>query len=431
MFPVELVVADVIFKSIAAGTQHALLVSTDNVPYAFGNNNAGQLADNTTTSRVTPIPCSTVGEKVNHAFAAILYSVFVYDNRIVLWNFGTNVPEVPATSTLVPMVMSGIVDRVKKVYAATSFTMLLTESNQVYGTGSNDFQQLGDGTRESAFLPTRLNMNSALYGKKVESLFPFDDTAIAIANDGYAYLWGSTAGCLTPIISGTPTKLATNSTVVSMIYQEIDDAASIILLSDGTMLRCVNGAILPYKPNGILADKKFVTVSSFEGYGFYGITTDGLLVVFGASHYTKPLLETVISEDRSLVTGIVRKTELFDVQDIVLVTLWAFSGLVGTELVVVCKNGKVYRGQQRWILYLENVDPATATKSILVSNNKNVYAYYDRVQNITLKDEKLKKIISIARTNYGFTGVFAKCSEFFAGEQCELPICFGKKFDCV
>lgn len=117
---------------------------------AWGDNAYGQLGDNSTTSRTTPIA---------------VYQSGVLNGKAIV-----------------------------QVVRGSDHTLALSSDGKVYSWGYNGYGQLGDGTTTRRTSPVAVNTangSSALFGKSVVALSASDYHSLALCSDGSVVAWGN------------------------------------------------------------------------------------------------------------------------------------------------------------------------------------------------------------------------------------------------
>lgn len=148
-------------KSVSAGKNHSLYISSDNKLYGMGSSYYGQLG---------------LGDNLSHA------------------------KPVEITSG------------VTAVEAGANYTLFLDANNTLYGMGANSYGQLGDGSRTDRDTPVKIATN-------VASFSAGDTFSMFITNDGMLYGMGSNEygqlglGSVSRVVK--PTLVASNVTTVS------------------------------------------------------------------------------------------------------------------------------------------------------------------------------------------------------------------------
>ena len=138
--------------AIAAGYRHSLALCSDGTLAAWGDNDFGQLGDNTTTNRLVPVAVNT------NAGVSALYG-----------------------------------KTVMAIAAAGLHSLALCSDGTVAAWGYNSYGQLGDNTMTPRNAPVAVNTNSgvsALYGKTVVAIAAGYFHSLALCSDGTATAWG-------------------------------------------------------------------------------------------------------------------------------------------------------------------------------------------------------------------------------------------------
>src|SRR3989338_208642 len=162
--------------AIAAGTSHSLALKSDGTVWACGNNgqlnNVGQLGDNSTTQRNTPVQ---VHGPDNVGFLTGVSAITASSERSLalksdgtVWGWGYNVyGELGDNSTtqrntpvqVVGVGGSGNLTDVTAIAASDYNSMALKSDGTVWGWGRNNYGQLGQGTSEDGNHPTPLQIS--------------------------------------------------------------------------------------------------------------------------------------------------------------------------------------------------------------------------------------------------------------------------------
>jgi alpha-tubulin suppressor-like RCC1 family protein len=171
--------------------------SQDNmITWAWGRNNSGQLGDNTTTNRASPISVSSAD-----SFAAITSGTYFClairgsDGRLFSWgnnSFG-QLGDNTRTSRSVPGSVSSA-DSFAKVVGTPEFSLAIRGSDgRLFAWGRNLYGQLGDNTRTSRSVP--VSVSSADSFVAIAGGYGF--TLAIRGSDGRLFSWGdNTSGQL-------------------------------------------------------------------------------------------------------------------------------------------------------------------------------------------------------------------------------------------
>jgi alpha-tubulin suppressor-like RCC1 family protein len=187
-------------QQISAGFYHALILAADGSVWSWGYNNYGQLGNGTTTTSNTPVQVQKSGGTALGGITAI--SAGGYHNLALasdgtVWAWGYNVDgrlgdgTTTTRLTAVQVKSSGstVFSGVTAVRAGNWQSLAISGGN-VWGWGSNNYGQLGDGTTTQRLNPVQTTNSLGA---------PFAATAIAsgyacsyaITSDGSAFSWGN------------------------------------------------------------------------------------------------------------------------------------------------------------------------------------------------------------------------------------------------
>ncbi|WP_395740254.1 cadherin-like beta sandwich domain-containing protein [Prosthecobacter sp.] len=200
---------------IGAGSYHSLAVCADGLVAAWGDNEDGQLGDNTTTSRNLPVAVNAVSG------VSALYG--------------------------------------KTVVALTGgwlHSVAFCSDGTVAGWGLNQDGELGASTAYQVSVPVAANTTSgtsALYGKTVVALTASEEHCMALCSDGNLVAWGDNSngqlGNNSTSINSTAAAVAVNTASgVSALYGKT--AAAIAVGQSHSMALCTDGTLTAWGYNG-------------------------------------------------------------------------------------------------------------------------------------------------------------------------------------
>lgn len=248
------VVAGKKMTQIAAGFNHNCALDSDGKVYCWGENNYGELGDNSTTSSNVPVATSMTefgGKRVKQIVAGFYYtcalttdgSVFCwgttangrigtgqtsgYSTRPVQISFGGKTVEsisghathacavISGSQELYcwgknnrgqigngstsdsyspsPVLVSGLLGggkTIKQVKASYDHTCVLISNGDVYCWGAGDKGQLGNGSTSDSMSPVKVNMPSITADNTIREIYSGNNFACALTTRGYAYCWG-------------------------------------------------------------------------------------------------------------------------------------------------------------------------------------------------------------------------------------------------
>jgi alpha-tubulin suppressor-like RCC1 family protein len=219
--------------TVAAGASHTLVLkTTDKSLWAWGLNSDGQLGDNSTTQRKTPVQVTTLSSVA--AVAAGAKHSLALKTDGTLWAWGDNqYGQVGNGNTTDQKVPKQVMTGVSLVAAGDYHSIALKSDGTVWSWGRNSDGQLGDGGTTNRSTPaqvTGLGLVNAIGGGGSHTL-------VVLAAGGPMKAWGKNADA--QLGDGTTTR-ATNPVSVSGVMNATatagGSASSVERKNDGTLL---------------------------------------------------------------------------------------------------------------------------------------------------------------------------------------------------
>ena len=214
-------------KSISCGTVHNLALSQTGKVYSWGSAQGGQLGqsekfltsqpDFATNLNISKPTVINLPQKMTMISAGEAHSMSLAESsRVYTWGFGSNGQlglhfcedsYEPGTGmsksrVLTPQLMFTFTEKVKTVKCGKTFTMFITDNDELYGCGVNDLYQLGIGDNPpndhlyrkdmqcyDFVIPTRIE---SLLSMKVEKIACGEGHCLAVVremNSGVCNLW--------------------------------------------------------------------------------------------------------------------------------------------------------------------------------------------------------------------------------------------------
>ena len=187
--PVTVVGGITNWSSVSAGLYHSLGVTDAGVAYAWGLNNYGQLGDGTTATKSSPV--TVVGDITNWSLvSAGRYHNLGVTDAGVAYAWGYNVYGVLGDDTTVnkssPVTVVGGITNWSSVSAGRYHSLGVTDTGVAYAWGDNDYGQLGDDTTVYKSSPVTVvggitNWSSVSAGSY---------HSLGVTDAGVAYAWG-------------------------------------------------------------------------------------------------------------------------------------------------------------------------------------------------------------------------------------------------
>lgn len=182
---------------IAAGAYHNLALISGGTVKSWGRNNNGQLGDNSTTNRLTPVSVNTSSlSDATQVAAGGFHSVALRGNnsgKLKAWGKGSDgqLGNNTCTDSLLPTAMLDTLGATFTdgafVSAGINFTTVTNTNNKVWSTGSNFRGQLGTGCSGSSCGLVKIGsfstVSKALAGPTAEHV-------VSVQTDSSARGWG-------------------------------------------------------------------------------------------------------------------------------------------------------------------------------------------------------------------------------------------------
>jgi alpha-tubulin suppressor-like RCC1 family protein len=178
------------FCQIAAGEIRTLAIDKNGRAWGWGQNFAGQIGDNSTTNKCTPV--SVAG--ATKTFCLITsgqYHSLATDRQGRVWGWGYNVfgqlGDNSITSRLTPVSVAGAVKTFCQISAGANHTLAIDRTGRIWSWGVNNVGQLGDNSITSRLTPVSI-LGAA---KTFCQISGGTNHTLAIDRFGRAWAWGS------------------------------------------------------------------------------------------------------------------------------------------------------------------------------------------------------------------------------------------------
>jgi alpha-tubulin suppressor-like RCC1 family protein len=199
--PVTVVGGITNWSQISTAGSHSLGVTSTGIAYSWGFNDKGQLGDNTTTSKSSPV--TVVGGITNWAqvSAGRNHSLGLTSGGI-LYSWGNNSSAVLgggfyATSRSSPVTVLTAITNWEQVSAGGAHNLGITTDGIAYSWGGNSNGELGTNDTSTKFSPATVVGGITNWSQVGASKELFDSTSFGLTDTGVLYAWGrNTSGQL-------------------------------------------------------------------------------------------------------------------------------------------------------------------------------------------------------------------------------------------
>jgi alpha-tubulin suppressor-like RCC1 family protein len=187
--PVTVVGGITNWSQVSAGGFHSLGLTSDGIAYAWGRNNSGQLGTNNTSSRSSPV--TVVGGITNWSqlSAGSTHSLGLTSAGIAYaWGYrgSGRLGDGANTTRSSPVTVVGGITNWSHLSGGIAHSLGLTSTGIAYGWGINTNGQLGDNTLSSRSSPVTV-VGGVANWRRVSA---GDQHSLGITTTGVAYGWG-------------------------------------------------------------------------------------------------------------------------------------------------------------------------------------------------------------------------------------------------
>ena len=300
------------WKQVACGYSHSAAIKTDGTLWTWGRNSYGQLGNNTTTNRLTPV--TTLSGETNWK------QVFCGDNHTAaiktdgtLWTWGRNsygrLGDNTTTQRNTPVTTFAGGTNWKQVAGGGYLTAAIKTDGTLWTWGRNNFGQLGNNTTTDRSTP----ITTFAGGTNWKQVAGGNAHTAAIKTDGTLWTWGRNSygrlGDNTTVNRSTPVTTFAGGTNWKQVACGGYYTAAI--KTDGTLWTWGNN------DSGQLGDNTITTrstpVTTFAGgtnwkqvaCGFFhttAIKTDGTLWTWGRNSYGQLGNNTTVNRSTPVTT---------------------------------------------------------------------------------------------------------------------------------
>ncbi|PST47864.1 hypothetical protein COO72_10925 [Bifidobacterium callitrichos] len=183
------------FTQVSAGSNHSLAIGDDGNTYAWGNNYYGQLGDGTDAQVGWPVKVKMPKDGIHfiQVSAGNLYSLAIGDDgNTYAWgnnNYGQlGNDSIDESHVPVKVTMPEGVKTFTQVSAGHYHSLAIGDDGNTYAWGNNYYGQLGNNSTDESHVPVKVTMPEGVHFTQVSAGHYH---SLAIGDDGNTYAWGN------------------------------------------------------------------------------------------------------------------------------------------------------------------------------------------------------------------------------------------------
>ena len=178
-------------KQIATGDRHSCAITAQDTVSCWGQNDSGQLGNNSTTTSSTPVTALGLQGVKQIAAKGVSTCVITAQDTVSCWggnSYGALGQKPDPKSLLpyigVPTTVPGL-SGVKQIALGWLYACAITAQNRVMCWGENDLGQLGNNSTTASYIPVTV---AGL--QNVVQISSSNEHVCAVTAQGFAYCWG-------------------------------------------------------------------------------------------------------------------------------------------------------------------------------------------------------------------------------------------------
>ncbi len=232
-------------KQVSSGKSHSMILKNDDTLWAVGNNDYGQLGNNLAEQKLNPVQVMT----------GIAYISAGVDNTMIfkkddsLWAVGSNNSgqlgngsrDNKKNPVQVKIAGGSAMTNVAQISSGPGHTMILKKNDTLWGTGSNFFGQLGDGTNNKKLIPVQVKIAGGTAMTNVAQVSAGGGHSMILKRDDT--LWGTGYNANGELGDGTKTNRAFPVQVKTANGEAMTEVAQVSAGMNYSMILKKNGEL--------------------------------------------------------------------------------------------------------------------------------------------------------------------------------------------
>jgi alpha-tubulin suppressor-like RCC1 family protein len=187
--PVQTIAFGTNWKQVSTGSSHTAAIKTDGTLWAWGQNSSGRLGDNTTTGRISPVQTVAFGTNWKQVSAGNQHTAAIKTDG-TLWTWGRNnygqLGDNYVTDKSSPVQTITFGTNWKQVSCAYTHTVAIKTDGTLWTWGRNNYGQLGDNSIIGKSSPVQ----TITFGNNWKQVSCAYTHTAAIKTDGTLWTWG-------------------------------------------------------------------------------------------------------------------------------------------------------------------------------------------------------------------------------------------------
>jgi hypothetical protein len=167
--PVQTVTGETNWKQVSGGQYHSAAIKNDGTLWCWGYNNAGQLGDNTTAHKSSPVQTTAYGTNWKQVYSGAYHCTAIKTDG-TLWAWGNNsgtLGDNTISNKSSPVQTIAFGTNWKQVSGGTYHTAAIKTDGTLWCWGWNDDGELGDNTATNSYSSP---VQTILYGQNWKSV---------------------------------------------------------------------------------------------------------------------------------------------------------------------------------------------------------------------------------------------------------------------